>query len=75
MAKRIEHHQTIIQTQFRVVDDERSYPPPPVIQQTVFLLTEAEFRAAMEQIRQHLRRLQEGLSEEEAETCLRQSES
>ena len=61
MTKYIEHHQTIIQTHFRLVDDEHSYPPPQPIQQLVYLATEAEFLAALEQIKRHLVQLQSEL--------------
>ena len=64
MTKRIEHHQTVLTTSFRIVDEERSYPAPQPIQQVAILLTEAEFMAAMQQIRDYIARLQEGLEKE-----------
>ena len=68
MTKRIEHHQTILTTSFRIVDEERSYPAPQPIQQVAILLTEAEFLAAMKQIREYMARLQEQLEKENADS-------
>jgi len=66
MTKRIEHHQTVLTTSFRIVDDERSYPAPQPNQQVAILLTEAEFMAAMRQIQDYIARLQEELEKENA---------
>ena len=66
MTKRIEHHQTVLTTSFRIVDGERSYPAPQPIQQVAILLTEAEFMAAMQQIQAYMARLQEELEKENA---------
>ena len=64
MTKRIEHHQTVLTTSFRIVDEERSYPAPQPIQQVAILLTEAEFLVAMKQIQDYMAKLQEELEGE-----------
>jgi len=64
MTKRIEHHQTVLTTSFRIVDEERSYPAPQPIQQVAILLTEAEFLVAMKQIQDYMARLQKELEGE-----------
>jgi len=63
--KRVEHHQTVITTFFRVVDDERSYDAPTPIQQVAYVLSEQEFSVALERIRKYMDQVRERLAEEE----------
>ena len=63
MARRIEHHQTIVQTHFRIVDDEHSYPPPQPLQQIVYLATEAEFADALRRIAEYQAGMQKALDQ------------
>ena len=65
MGKRIEHHQTVLTTTFRVVDEERSYPGPRAIQQVAVILSSAEFDVAIEQIRDFMEQYQKQLDGEE----------
>lgn len=47
---------------WQVDDGERSYPSPPSIQINLHLLTDTEFLAALEQIKEYRDKLQEQIN-------------
>ena len=49
-----------------VDDGEKSYPAPRPIQFSMHLLTEAEFLALLDQVREHLNMLQKQLEKDDA---------
>ena len=77
MGKRVEHHQTVVVTYFRVVDDHMSYDPPQPYQQVALVLSDQEFLGVLQNIREHLADLQKALDrmeEQDASEAFQQSD-